>query len=142
MRLTASGAVYLLVAACFGALTGPGVLLSLVFAVLTGMAFSAPVVALSATVDDEGNSFNTLFRFVLLPMWLLGGTFFPVQQLPGWLRPVAWLTPIWHGTELARAAAFGTWRMLPGLGHAAYLVALLAAGVLLARRQFRRRLSR
>jgi lipooligosaccharide transport system permease protein len=142
LRLAGSGAVYLAVAACFGALTGPRVLFSLLFAVLTGMAFSAPIVAYSASVDDEGNSFNTLFRFVLLPMWLLGGTFFPISQLPAGLRPVAWLTPIWHGTELARTAAFGTWRPLPTVGHVAYLAAMLAVGVLLARWRFRRRLTR
>ncbi|GDY31475.1 ABC transporter permease [Gandjariella thermophila] len=142
VRLAVSGAVYLAVAAVFGALTGPGVLLSLLFAVLTGMAFSAPIVAYSASVNDEGDSFSTLFRFVLLPMWLLGGTFFPISQLPAWLRPVAWLTPIWHGTELARGAAFGTWLPLPSLGHVAYLAVLVTTGVLLARWRFRRRLTR
>ena len=140
IRLFGSGAAYLVVAAVFGAVTGPGVVVSLLFAVLTGMAFSSPVVAYSAWVDNE-KGFNTLFRFILLPMWLLGGTFFPVSQLPVWVRPLAWLTPVWHGTELARGAAFGTLAVLPGLGHLAYLVALLAAGVAVARWRFRLRLA-
>jgi len=142
LRLFASGIAYLVVAAALGVLTGPGVLLSLVFAALAGMALCAPVVAFTATIESEGQVFNVLFRFVLMPMTLLAGTFFPVSQLPSWLRPVAWLTPLWHGTELARGAAFGTLRLLPALGHVAYLAALGALGAVLAVRLFRRRLAR
>ena len=57
LRLTLSGAVYLLVIALFGAVTGPGVLASLMFAVLCGMAFSAPLVAYAAAQDNEGAQF-------------------------------------------------------------------------------------
>ncbi|MCP2165110.1 ABC transporter permease [Goodfellowiella coeruleoviolacea] len=140
LRLLTSGAAYLVVAALFGALTGPGVLLSLVFAVLAGMAFSAPLVAYSASVRDEGQGFNAVFRFVVVPMTLFAGTYFPVSQLPVWVWPLAWVTPLWHGTELARAAAFESMSPLPTLGHLAYLLAVLAVGVLLTRRQFTRRL--
>ncbi|KAA2266148.1 ABC transporter permease [Solihabitans fulvus] len=141
LRLLGSGAVYLAIAALFGAVTGPGVLLSLLFAVLAGMAFCAPVVAFSASRDDDGQGFAGLFRFVVMPMTLFAGTFFPISQLPAWVRPLAWLTPVWHGNELARGAAFGTLRPLATLGHVGYLVALLVAGALLACRLFRRRLA-
>jgi lipooligosaccharide transport system permease protein len=142
VRMLLSGVAFLVVAAALGAVTGFGVLLSLVFAVLAAMATCAPVVAFSATIESEGQQFNALFRFVLMPMTLLAGTFFPVSQLPEWLRPLAWLTPLWHGTELARAAAFGALRLWPVLGHVGYLLAMLAVGALIARRLFERRLAR
>lgn len=142
IRLALSGVAFLVVSAVLGAVTGFGVLLSLVFAVLAGMATCAPVVAFSATIESEGQQFNAVFRFVLMPMTLLAGTFFPVSQLPEWLRPLAWLTPLWHGTELARGAAFGALRLWPAVGHVAYLLAMLVVGVFVARRLFERRLAR
>ena len=48
-----------------------------------------------------------LFRFVVIPMTLFSGTFFPIDRLPVWIQPLAWVSPLWHGTELARAAALG-----------------------------------
>ena len=142
IRLATSGAVYLLVAAALGTLTGPGVLVTLVVSVLTGMAFAAPVVAYSATLETEGQQFAALFRFVVMPMTLFAGAFFPIEQLPPWLRPLAWVTPVWHGTEVGRDAAFGTLTWWPALGHVAFLVAVTWVGAWFAVRNFRRRLAR
>ena len=77
-----------------------------------------------------------------MPITLFSGTFFPVEQLPAVVRPLAWISPLWHGTELGRAAALDRWQALPALGHLAYLVALLALGVVLSARSFTRRLAR
>ncbi|MFD7653238.1 ABC transporter permease [Actinosynnema sp. NPDC059797] len=140
LRLAACTAVFLAVAAALGAVTSPSAVLAVPFAVLAGMAFSAPVVAFTAT-REKPDSFNALFRFVLMPMTLFTGAFFPLDQLPAWLHPLAWATPVWHGIELARGAAFGTLGALPALGHVAYLCAMVAAGVALGRRHFHRRLT-
>lgn len=142
LRLTISGAGYLFVITLFGAVRGPGVLAALVFAVLCGMAFSAPIVAFSATRENEGGAFAAIFRFVVLPMTLFSGTFFPISQLPSAVRPLAWVSPLWHGTELARGAALGTLQLISAAGHLAYLTVLLVVGVRLARWQFRVRLGR
>ena len=142
LRLTMSGAAYLMVITLFGAVHGPGVLAALVFAVLCGMAFSAPLVAFSASQDQEGGAFTAIFRFVVLPMTLFSGTFFPVSQLPRALQPLAWVSPLWHGTELARGAALGTLQLASAAGHLAYLLALLVVGVRLSCWQFRVRLTR
>ncbi len=141
IRLVTSGAAYLLVAAALGTLTGPGVLLTLVISVLTGMAFAAPVVAYSATLESEGQQFAALFRFVVMPMTLFAGAFFPIEQLPAWLRPLAWATPVWHGTEAGRDAALGTLSLWPALGHVAVLVAVTGVGGWFGVRNYRRRLA-
>jgi lipooligosaccharide transport system permease protein len=142
LRLTLSGAAYLLVVVLFGAMHGLGVLASLLFAVLSGMAFSAPLVAFSAVQENEGTAFTAVFRFVVVPMTLFSGTFFPISLLPGVIQPLAWISPLWHGTELARGAALGTVVLWPAVGHVAYLAALLLVGVLLSRWRFRVRLTR
>jgi lipooligosaccharide transport system permease protein len=142
LRMFTSGAAYLLLIAAVGGVTGWGILLSLLAATLCGTAFSALTIAFSASIMDEGAAFATYFRFVLIPMTLFAGTFFPVTQLPVWLRPVAWATPLWHGTELARGFALGAPRLWPTLGHLGYLVALLGLGLWLIRWRFTVRLYR
>ena len=141
-RMLSSGAVYLVVIALVGGARGPGVLISLVVATLCGSSFAALTMAFAAGVEREGTAFASFFRFVLIPMTLFAGTFFPITQLPAWLRPVAWVTPLWHGTELARGAALGTLHWWPALGHLGYLLVLLGVGVALSRWRFTARLSR
>jgi lipooligosaccharide transport system permease protein len=140
-RLLVACGSFVAVAAALGAVTSAGVLLSLLFGIMTGLAFAAPVIAFAATVKGEGATFNPLFRFVLVPMTLFSGTFFPVSSLPAVIRPIAWITPLWHGTELARGAEFGTLGVWPTIGHIAYLLALIAVGIGLSRWRFRIRLA-
>jgi lipooligosaccharide transport system permease protein len=141
LRLAVSGAAYLAIATLLGAVTSPGVLFSLLAAMLSGLAFAAPVAAYSATLRTEGQQFSGLFRFIVMPMTLFAGTFFPVTQLPVWVRPFAWLTPLWHGTELSRAAAFAGVSPLAAAGHLAFLLAMLGAGTWFGVRNFTRRLA-
>jgi lipooligosaccharide transport system permease protein len=141
LRMLSSGAIYVLVIAAFGGVTGPAIVFSLLAATLCGAAFASPVMAFAATVQNEGGPFSVLFRFVVIPMTLFAGTFFPVSALPAFIQPIAWITPLWHGTELARGAVLGTLSFWPAVGHVAYLVAMLAAGIVLLRWRFRKRLT-
>jgi len=142
VRVLGGGAVYLAVAAAFGGVRSPGILVALLVATLTGLAFAAPVSALAASLHHESQTFNMLFRFVVVPMGLFAGTYFPIERLPDWAQAVAVITPLWHGTQLARGATLGTWQVLPSLGHLAYLLLWLVAGVALARWRFRVRLTK
>ncbi|MFI9380254.1 ABC transporter permease [Kutzneria sp. NPDC052558] len=141
LRVLLSGLAYLAVASLFGAFTDARVLLAAPVAVLSGLAFGSWMLALAASVNDEGNTFGNVFRFVMVPMSLFAGTFYPISQLPAWSHPLAWVTPLWHGNELARAAEFGHMDPLTAAGHLAYLLSLTAGGLLVARRRFRVRLE-
>ena len=141
LRLAISGVVYALVALLFGAWTNAGAILVVGVGVLTGMACGSLVAALAAWTFDEGQRFGLMFRFVVIPMTLFSGTFFPIAQLPLYVRWLAWISPLWHGTELSRAATLGGYGLLPVLGHAAYLAALIAVGWAIAHRGFCRRLA-
>ncbi len=102
--------IYLAVMAAFGVVYSPWAILALPAAVLTGIAFSAPVSAFAAT-QDKDSSFSTLYRFAIIPMFLFSGTFFPVSQLPAWLRAVAYATPLFHGVALCRDLTLGQVRV-------------------------------
>jgi lipooligosaccharide transport system permease protein len=141
IRVFVNSALYLAIMAAFGGTRHWGVLLAVPIATLTGMAFAAPVAALSASVTAEGQAFNILFRFVVTPMFLFSGTFYPVSQLPEWGRWIAYVTPLWHGTQLARGVAIGGLSPAGAVVHVGYLAAWLVVGVLLARWRFRVRLT-
>jgi lipooligosaccharide transport system permease protein len=112
--------------------------LAIVAAVLTGLAFAAPILAWTATRRTD-QSFALIGRFVITPLFLLGGVFFPLHQLPQLLQGIAWLTPLAHGAALARAFSLGL--LTPSAaGHLAVLLLYAAVGVAAARITLRRRL--
>jgi lipooligosaccharide transport system permease protein len=139
MRLFMNGAVFLAVAATLGGIRSREALAALPVAVLTGLAFATPIEAWSVTRTRD-TSFAMIYRFGMIPLFLFSGTFFPVTQLPGWLQPVAYITPLWHGVALCRALSLGTATLGGAVVHVAYLAAFATAGVLAGTRAYRRRL--
>jgi lipooligosaccharide transport system permease protein len=140
LRVMMACTAFAAVSMVFGALPiGRGVL-ALLPALLTGLAFAAPVTAYTASLKDE-TRLSALMRFGIIPMFLFSGTFFPIQQLPEVLRPVAMVTPLWHGVELCRAIALGRSPELPAPLHVAYLLVLSGIGFVLAIRFLRKRLQ-
>ena len=139
MRLAMNSAIFLLVMAAFGAITSPWVLAAAPGAVLTGLAFAAPVEAWAITVSKD-TSFALVFRFGMIPLFLFSGTFFPVTQLPVWIRPLAYVTPLWHGVALCRSLSLGTATLGGALVHVGYLTALAAVSIVVGNRTYRRRL--
>lgn len=139
-RILLGSVIFLAVMALFGAVDSPLGLLTLPAAVLTGMAFCAPVAAFAAVTENDAG-FAVLMRFVITPLFLFGGVFYPISQLPLVLELLAYLTPLWHGVALSRGLALGTVSGPAALGHAAYLCAWIAVGVWFAARNFTRRLA-
>ncbi len=139
MRIAMNAAVFTAFMWAFGAARSAWVVLAWPAAVLTGLAFAAPIAAWAVTVTME-NSFAYLFRFAMMPLMLFSGTFFPVSQLPGWLRLLAYATPLWHGVALCRALSLGQADWPGALGNVAYLAALAAFGIWAGARTYRRRL--
>ena len=139
-----SAGAFIGIAALFGGVPSWWALLGIPIAVLTALAFVAPLFWFAAKTQNE-EGFTTIFRLVITPLMLFSGTFFPIAQLPGWMQPIAWVTPLWHGTELARPAFLGD-PLDPGHGAGwAVHVSVLAAYVLIggwgAHRAFRARLE-
>jgi lipooligosaccharide transport system permease protein len=138
-RVTITCGIFLAVMAGFGATASWTALLIVPAGVLTGVAFAAPIMALAATIEND-QALAGLYRFVIIPMFLFSGTFFPVTQLPAWLRPVAYLTPLWHGVDLCRSLALGQAPLPRTAVHVIYLVVWAGAGSFVAAVAYRRRL--
>jgi len=138
-RIAATSAIYLVVIAAFGGVDSWWGVLTLPAAVLIGAAFTTPFAAYAATRDNEA-AFVPINRFVVLPMFLFSGTFFPVTQLPLALEWVAYATPLWHGVDLCRELTLGDVHLWRALGHVAYLSAFAVVGLVWAYRTYARRL--
>ena len=139
-RVLFGAAIFLAVMTAFGAADGPLALLTLPAALLTGLAFATPVVAYSAVLDNDFG-FAILMRFVVVPLFLFGGVFYPVTQLPLVFEQLAYLTPLWHGVALSRELALGGATIGSVLLHVAYLTAWIVVGFAFAVRNYQRRLA-
>jgi lipooligosaccharide transport system permease protein len=140
VRIALAVSVFALVAGLGGAFASPLATLAPLAALLCGLAFAAAIAAFSASLEDD-QWLPALFRFGLIPLFLFSGTFFPVEQLPDWLEPLAWATPLWHGVELCRDLAADRLELLPSVAHVLYLVGLAALGSALAARAYARKLQ-
>jgi lipooligosaccharide transport system permease protein len=138
-RLLMVASAFMIVLTGFHVPRSPLALLAIPAAVLTGLAFSAPIMAYAAT-RKSGGSFNGLFRFVITPLFLFSGVFFPVSRLPVRLQFIPWLTPLFHGVELVRGLTLNRLQSPSWIVHVAYLVCMLMAGIVVSLRTFRRKL--
>lgn len=110
-------------------------------AVLCGLAFATPIAAFSATrPPGSSGAFAALTRFVITPLFLFGGVFYPITQLPGWLRAVAYATPLYHGVSMCRGLTLHTLGGVDAAIHVAVLVGYVIAGLVICHRAFHRRL--
>jgi lipooligosaccharide transport system permease protein len=139
LRVAMNSAVFVVVMAAFGVIRSPWAALLLPAAVLTGAAFATPMAAWAVTLERE-TPFAGVFRLGVVPLMLFSGTFFPVTSLPGWLQPVAYATPLWHGVALCRALSLGRLDAGSTAIDLGYLVVLAGAGLWAGTVTYRRRL--
>ena len=106
LRSSVYGCFPLLVSFVFGLDPAPGMLLVPLFAFFTSLIFSAFGIAVAASVAkiDQFNYVTTLF---ITPLFLVAGTFFPIDQLPEGVQVASQLNPLHHLVELVRHASFG-----------------------------------
>jgi len=142
-RMLLVATVFTVIIVLFGAASSPLVILGIPAAALTGLAFAAPIMAFSATLRSP-EKFNALFRFGITPLFLFSGTFYPVESLPTFLQPLAWVTPLWHGVSLSRGLSLGTIGDDPllALVHLAVLLGFVAVGTWFAIRTISAKLVR
>ncbi|MDX2343524.1 MAG: ABC transporter permease, partial [Acidimicrobiia bacterium] len=123
-RILFTSVVFTGVMVVFGTISIARALLVIPPAVLAGLAFAGPVSAYAAQLEKE-TGLSAVFRFVITPLFLFSGTFFPIDQLPDWMEPIAYVTPLWHGVEITRAAALGIDPVLHPAIHIAVMLAFL-----------------
>jgi lipooligosaccharide transport system permease protein len=116
-----------------------GLLGAIPVSALTGVAFAMPLMAFSAGRQLDAG-FAAMQRFVIIPLFLFGGAFYPISQLPGWTQALIKILPLWHGVELARRFTIGGVTDSSTFVHIAVLLCWIVAGTILAHRFVRRRL--
>ncbi|MFJ6695330.1 ABC transporter permease [Streptomyces sp. NPDC091272] len=139
VRLLISSGAFLLALTAFGAGRSPWAPAILPVAVLVGLAFAAPVAAYTVTLRKDA-PIGLLTRFVVLPMFLFSGTFYPVDQLPAPLEALVEASPLHMGVELCRDLGQGVPAWGSALPRVGCLLTLVLVGALVGRRTFRQRL--
>jgi lipooligosaccharide transport system permease protein len=100
------GCFPLIVAMLFGLDPAPGMLLVPLFAFFTALGFAAFGIAVAASVAKI-DQFSYVTTLVVTPLFLVAGTFFPIDQLPEALQVLANVNPLHQLVELVRGASFG-----------------------------------
>ncbi|WP_404312787.1 ABC transporter permease [Agrococcus terreus] len=136
-------AAFVGVIAIFGIGDGARALLLLPIGLLLSTAVGFAVMSWVATQTEDRGQLSFIERFVVVPLTLFSGTYFPLETLPIYLQWIGWISPLWHAAELGRVALYGA-ELAPGmvLVHVLFLVALAAVTCALSIRTFRRRLDR
>ncbi len=113
------------VAVVFGVGFGPGVVLVPLIAVVAGFGFACGGAAFGSRLRST-HSFDFVIVGVIVPMFVVAGTFFPIDGLPGWAQAVARANPMYHCVQLLRAVVFGTGSVALAVGHAAVVLGAVA----------------
>jgi lipooligosaccharide transport system permease protein len=126
MRASVFGCAPLLVAMAFGLDPSWGMLAVPAINFTAGFGWSCFGISIAAFVRSIDN-FGYITSAVITPLFLVAGTFWPIDQLPEWGQVLAQLNPLYHCVELVRHAAFG-WEGWSDVGNFAALVAFGLVG--------------
>jgi lipooligosaccharide transport system permease protein len=142
VRLLVQCLVFFLIMLAFGAVRSPASWLVVPIGVLAGMAFGTPLMAYAARIEKENFQFSMIQRFIVMPLFLFSGTFYPLETMPAAMQWIGWISPLWHGNQLGRLATIGLMEPVWLIAvHVLYLVALGLFGIGWARRNYARRMG-
>jgi lipooligosaccharide transport system permease protein len=119
------GCVPLIVALFFGLNPAWGMLTVPGIAFLSGFGWACFGIAVAGFAKSIEN-FSYVVSAVLTPLFLVAGTFFPLNQLPEWAQILGNFNPLHHCVELVRHAAFGS----DGWADLGRVAALIGYGLL------------
>ena len=109
---------------------------------LAGISFAAVMLAVTSFVKQDDGFFAIVGRFILTPLFMFSGTYYPLETLPTPLQVVGWVSPVWHSTNLGRILSYGhespAW-LVPV--HYAFMAVLFIVGMVVATKKFEKRLA-
>jgi lipooligosaccharide transport system permease protein len=115
------GCVPMIVAMVFGLDPAWGMLTVPLIAWIAGFGWACFGIMIAGYAKSIEN-FNYVVSAVLTPLFLVAGTFFPLDQLPRWAQLLGAVNPLHHCVELVRHAAFGFEGWID-VWHVAFIVA-------------------
>ena len=142
VRCILNTVIYEAVLLAFGAITIESVFVLTFSAIFAGISFAAVMLAVTSFVKQDDGFFAIVGRFIIAPMFMFSGTFYPLEGLPIYLQWIGWISPVWHATNLGRNLSYGhpvePWLLAV---HVLFLGALLVVAMFVATRKFNSRLS-
>jgi lipooligosaccharide transport system permease protein len=105
-RTSVYGCVPMLVAMVFGLDPSWGMLTVPLIAWIAGFGWACFGIMIAGFASSIEN-FNYVVSAVLTPLFLVAGTFFPLNRLPRWAQILGEVNPLHHCVELVRHAVFG-----------------------------------
>jgi lipooligosaccharide transport system permease protein len=125
---------FMAVTTIMGLNLSPTALLAIPAAVLIAFAFAS----LGMAVTSYMKTFQHLdyVYFVMMPMFLLSATFFPIEVYPQGVQWIIMAMPLWHGVDMMRQLTLGVldWSLAI---HVAYLAVMSVLGILFATSRLR-----
>lgn len=135
--------IYELVLLVFGAIPLSSFLPLFFSSMLGAVAFGAAMLSVTVRIENDDALFAIIGRFVIAPMFLFSGTFYPLEQMPIYLQWIGWVSPLWHSTQVGRFLSYGMpleiWQFVM---HVGVLLALYAVSMLFAYPKFESRLQK
>ncbi len=128
VRAGVYGCMPLLVAMMFGLDPSWGMLTVPLIGFVTGFGWAAFGVLVSAVLKSIDH-FSYVTSTVVTPVFLVAGTYFPLDELPQWAQVAGHFNPLFHCVQLVRHASFG-WQGWADLGH---LGAIIGFGLIMWR---------
>jgi len=134
--------IYAGVLVAFGAIPLASVPVLVFAAIFAGISFASVMLAVTSFVKQDDGYFAIVGRFILTPMFMFSGTFYPLESLPIYLQWIGWVSPVWHATNLGRNLSYGL-EVEPWLLAVLviFMGAILVAGMIVATRKFHSRLT-
>ncbi len=135
--------LYELILWLFGAVPVTSLLPMFITSLFAAVAFAAAMMSVTVRLENDDALFAIIGRFVISPMFLFSGTFYPLDQMPIYLQWIGWISPMWHSTQLGRFLSYGmpleTWQLVM---HISFLSAVFVIGILAAYPKFESRLQK
>jgi lipooligosaccharide transport system permease protein len=124
------------------AFMSPHAWLAMPISLFAGASFGAFMMAITALIKDDDGFLALIGRFIIAPMFLFSGTFYPLSTLPLYLQWIGWVSPLWHATELCRWVTFDyPIDSLMLLVHFGFLLIIGVVGLTWSKRIFTKRLA-
>jgi lipooligosaccharide transport system permease protein len=119
-RVGVYGCVPMLVAMVFGLSPAWGMLLVPPIAAVAGFGWASTGIFIAAKAKSI-ESLSYWQSGLLTPMFLVAGTFFPLDKLPAWAQVLGNVNPLFHCVQLVRHSVFGL-KGWADLGHLGFLI--------------------
>jgi lipooligosaccharide transport system permease protein len=109
-----------------GLILSPWGILAIPAALLVAFGFAAVGMGITSYMKN----FQQLNRinFILLPMFMFSGTFYPLSVYPEPIQALVQMLPLWHAVELIRGLTLGAIGV-DMLWHVLYFVVMIVLGL-------------